>query len=144
MNMLRSFDLNKHILGIFMLALVLLSLLNAGNRGLGGYDIREVSVPEAKAMIDAGAAVIDVRDPEQFNAHHIPGAKLVELGELQAGIPKRILALKTKSIVVYCGDGVTHGPEGTAILNKAGFTKAVNLRPGFDGWQSAGMTLAKG
>jgi rhodanese-related sulfurtransferase len=125
-----------------MLSIALLWLINAGKPVR--FDVKEVSVPEAKALIDAGAAVIDVRGPEQFQARHIPGATLVALDELQSGVPARILALKAQPIVVYCGDGVTHGPEGTAILNHAGFGKAVNLKPGIEGWQNAGMAIEKG
>jgi rhodanese-related sulfurtransferase len=46
-------------------------------------------------------------------------------------------------VVIYCGDGSTSGPEATAMLNKAGFTRAVNLNPGFEGWRAAGMPVRK-
>jgi rhodanese-related sulfurtransferase len=48
------------------------------------------------------------------------------------------------AILIYCGDGVTHGPEGTEILNEAGYPNAVNLKPGIEGWARAGYAVAKG
>ena len=46
--------------------------------------------------------------------------------------------------MVYCGDGTTLGPEGTHILNKAGFAGAVNLKPGIQGWAAAGLPIEQG
>jgi len=40
-------------------------------------------------------------------------------------------------LVVHCGDGVSQGPEGTFILNQAGFAGAVNPRAGIRGWAAA-------
>jgi rhodanese-related sulfurtransferase len=142
--MARSLDLNKHVLGIFMLCLVVLAALNAGHRDPDLGNVRDVSAPEAKALIDSGAAVIDVRGGDSYRARHIPGATPVALDELRSGIPVRIEGLRTRPVVVYCGDGVTSGPIGTAILNHAGFSKAVNLKPGLEGWQKAGFPTASG
>jgi rhodanese-related sulfurtransferase len=88
--------------------------------------------------------VVDVRDKSAFNSGHIPGALLIPLDELRARIPVALEGAQTMSIVIYCGDGVTHGPEGTEILNNAGFPNAVNLNPGLDGWKKAGYPVAKG
>jgi len=63
---------------------------------------------------------------------------------LRAGIPASLQLLKDKAIVIYCGDGVTRGPESTELLNKAGFTKAVNLEHGLESWSEAGYVLQKG
>lgn len=40
---------------------------------------RRISVADAKKMIDAGTPVIDVREVNEYQTGHVPGAKLVPL-----------------------------------------------------------------
>ncbi len=105
--------------------------------------IREVSVNEAKALIDSGALVIDVREEDKYHSRHIPGALSIPLAILRMGIPGSLSHAMDKPIVVYCGDGVTTGPEGTQLLNQAGFTQAVNVKAGIGGWADAGLPVQK-
>ena len=87
--------------------------------------------------------VIDVRDEEKYNARHLPGAHSIPLALLKAGIPTILAHAKNARIVVYCSDGVTTGPEGTQILNQAGYTQAVNMKAGISGWADAGLPVLK-
>lgn len=103
-------------------------------------NVKEVSVQEAKALIDAGALVIDVRDKAVSASARLPGALLIPLEVLAAHLPQ-IEARKAESIVVYCGNGSTLGPRATELLNRAGFTHAVNLQPGIEGWRAAGHAV---
>lgn len=105
------------------------------------FDVREVGVDEARALIELGAIVVDVRGPDAYGGRHIPGAVSVPLDDLRDGVPASLASAIAKPVVVYCGDGVTIGPEGTALLNRAGFSQAVNLRPGIRGWTDAGLPV---
>lgn len=107
------------------------------------FDVKSVAVTEAKALIDAGALVIDVREQKAFDNRHIPGAILLPLAVLRIAVPATIEYAMSKPVVVYCGDGVTTGPEATQILNKAGFGGAVNVKAGIEGWAQAGLAVAK-
>lgn len=107
------------------------------------FDIKNVTVPEAKALVDTGALVIDVRSEEAYKHRHIPGAILMPLSVLRVGIPASLAYAKDKPVVVYCNDGVTTGPEGTHLLNKAGYTKAVNIKSGIEGWAGAALPIQK-
>ena len=42
------------------------------------------------------------------------------------------------------GDGIATGPEGTYVMNPAGFAAAVNLKGGIESWNSHGLPTAKG
>jgi rhodanese-related sulfurtransferase len=107
------------------------------------FDVRNVSIEEARAMIDGGAVVVDVRGKEAFAARHIPGAINVPLDALRNAIPLVLAQSIAAPVVVYCGDGERIGPEGTSLLNKGGYAKAVNLKSGIQGWADAGLTVAK-
>ena len=102
------------------------------------FKVNEVTAPEAKALIDAGAIVIDVREQAASGRNHLPGAVHLPLELLPARLAQLEYA-KAKKIVVYCGDGSTRGTRATAILNNAGFAQAVNLKSGFEGWRKAGL-----
>jgi rhodanese-related sulfurtransferase len=104
-------------------------------------NVKEVTVLEAKTLIDAGAIVIDVRDRAVSGHIHLPGAMLIPLEALAARLTQLEYA-KAQNIVVYCGNGSTLGPRAAAMLNEAGFAQAVNLKPGLEGWRSAGLPTA--
>lgn len=118
------------------LALVLALALHSGRPAQ--FNVSEVSVPEAIALIDSGALVIDVRGSPST---HLPGALLIPLEVLSARLAQMEVA-KTQPIVVYCGRGSRLGPEAAHVLTQAGFTQVVNLRPGIEGWRAAGLPVA--
>lgn len=115
-----------------------------GKSGSVAYEVPQASVAEAKALLDAGATVIDVREAGQFAYRHLPNANLVPLDVLQAGVPAWLLADKARPVVVYCNRGLGHGPAATHLLQAAGFSQVVNLTSGIEGWAAAGMPIQHG
>ena len=130
---------HKDLRQIFGFVLVIATLI-AFNRG---PSVNSVSVGEAKALMDAGALVIDVREPGTAAKAHVPGAKLIPLEALEANLPK-LETFREQAVVVYCGGGAGRGPKATALLNQAGFSRAVNLDAGFEGWRKAGLPTKAG
>ena len=54
--------------------------------------IEELLPPAAREEIDGGEAVlVDVRDPERFEAGHLPGARQRALGRERPRRPRRLL-----------------------------------------------------
>ena len=136
---LNGLDLRKHAIGVLLIFGCLIWLANTPR-----YNVKEVDAPGARELMEQGALVIDVRGQEQFDHRHIPGAILISVDELNRGIPAKLQAeARERPIIVYCGQGLGLGPEGTAILNKAGFARAVNLKSGIDGWVAAGLPVVK-
>lgn len=106
-------------------------------------EVSQLTIAQAKALIDAGAMVLDVRGSEAFEYRHIPGAISIPLAVLQTGIPAILSQAGDKPIVVYCNDGVSTGPQATEILNRAGFAQASNVQSGIEGWVAAGHAVAR-
>ncbi|WP_457417654.1 rhodanese-like domain-containing protein [Roseateles sp. P5_E7] len=115
-----------------------------GHDGAPAFNVEEVLIEEARALMAAGAWVVDVRERAAYEARHIPGALLAPLSKLESAIPAALLAVRDLPILVYCGDGRTIGPKGTHLLNAAGLAQAVNLKPGIQGWASAGLPVEHG
>lgn len=83
-------------------------------------------------QIPPGATVIDVREPEEFELFHIPGAQNVPLGEILGGfVPE---AARGENVVLQCAGGV-RSAKAVAALEKQGLTGLVSLRGGIDAWQ---------
>lgn len=142
--MIKTLDASqKNLLQYLAIALLLGAVLVYNKLNTPSYAVTQVTAAQAKTMVDNGAVVFDVREPDSFSFRHIPGAISLPLSVLEAGIPMVYENLKEKEIVVYCGDGVTRGPKSTDILNKAGYTKAVNLKPGIQGWEDAGYAMVR-
>ncbi|HKY53212.1 MAG TPA: rhodanese-like domain-containing protein [Anaerolineales bacterium] len=65
-------------------------------------EVPRVTVEEAKAAFDSGAAVIvDVRSQEAYDVSHIDGALFVPLGEFESNIANIDLP-KEQWIITYC------------------------------------------
>jgi len=75
-------------------------------------------------------ALIDVREPQEFEIAAIPGAKLIPLSQLAA----RVSELDTADeIVLQCHHG-SRSARAQAALAKFGFKKTYNLAGGIDAW----------
>lgn len=105
--------------------------------------VPEVTAEQAKALIDAGALVIDVRGGDAFDARHLPAAISLPVGILSREIPKTLTRDLSRPIIVYCNDGANSGPKGTKLLRDAGFSGAVNLKSGIEGWSKAGLPVQR-
>lgn len=103
--------------------------------------VKDISISDARALIDAGAIVVDVRDRAVSGSSHISGARLIPLENLAARMSE-VSTEKSQPIVVYCNEGTSRGPKGTALLNGAGYTNAVNLKTGIEGWRAANLPTA--
>lgn len=114
------------------------------DRSEAHFDVKQVLLEQAKQLMAAGAIVLDVRERAAYETRHIAGALLAPLSSLATRIPASLEAARTQPVIVYCGDGSSLGPQGTHILNQAGFTNAVNLQPGLQGWASAGLPIEHG
>ncbi len=99
-----------------------------------------VSVAQAAALRSQGAFILDVRQPEEWNQFHIPGATLIPLGDLSSRLTE---VPKDQNVVVYCRTGV-RSAQGRDILRQAGYTQVTSLEGGITAWQAQGEPVAAG
>ena len=82
--------------------------------------------PSARARVAAGARLVDVRTPEEFDAGHIEGAVNLPIDALPGRIGE--LGPPSTPIVVYCRSG-RRSADAAAQLRAAGFTDVLDLGP---------------
>jgi rhodanese-related sulfurtransferase len=87
------------------------------------------------------ALVVDVREPNEYGAGHVLGAKNIPLARLAAGAGEP-LKRKDRPIIVYC-DGGERAGKAASVLKREGFTRVVNLSGGLKAWQQAGLPIEK-
>jgi rhodanese-related sulfurtransferase len=104
-------------------------------------NITQISPVDAKALFDKGGVVfVDVREPDEFKAGHIPGAKSIPRGTIEWMVPKKISDDKNASIVVYCEHG-SRGALATYTLVQMGYKNVKNLEGGRAAWVKAGCPV---
>jgi rhodanese-related sulfurtransferase len=85
------------------------------------------------------ALVVDVREPGEYGAGHILGARNVPLARID-GTP--VAKNKDKPVIVYCDTG-NRSAKAAAALRSQGYARAVNLAGGLGAWQQAGLPVEK-
>jgi molybdopterin/thiamine biosynthesis adenylyltransferase/rhodanese-related sulfurtransferase len=93
------------------------------------------AVPEITAE-DAGqlknAVFLDVREPHEWDAGHVPGALHIPVGTLLTQNAPEVP--RDKELVVYCKGG-TRSRKALAYLQTLGFTNGKNMTGGFISWE---------
>jgi len=86
------------------------------------------------------ALVVDVREPGEYGAGHILGARNVPVARLgdKADLGKR----KDRPLIVYCDTG-GRASKAAAALRQQGYTQVVTLSGGLGAWQQAGLPVEK-
>lgn len=87
------------------------------------------------------AVVVDVREPEEFAAGHVTGAKNVPLGQLEQ---KLTAAVKNKSLplLLVCATGA-RANRAVATAKKLGYEQAQAVAGGLKGWKAANLPVEK-
>lgn len=101
---------------------------------------QEISIAQAEQKRTDGALMLDVREQDEWDTLHIPGATLIPLSTL----PTHLSELpKDQEIVVYCRSG-NRSKSGAEILSQAGFTNVSSMAGGITEWQTAGYPTETG
>jgi rhodanese-related sulfurtransferase len=92
---------------------------------------------DVAALLDGGdVQLIDVRQPEEYEAGRIAGSRLVELGQLAAEVDS---IDRDRLVVFYCRSGSRSAMAAEAFRG-AGFD-AHNMAGGLLDWAAAGLPL---
>lgn len=99
----------------------------------------EVDLDTFEEAHAAGAVVLDVRNPDEYEGGHVPGATLIPLGELEERLGE---VPRADPLYVICAAG---GRSLTAakFLSAAG-RRVVSVAGGTKGWISEGNPVVSG
>jgi rhodanese-related sulfurtransferase len=131
------------IAGVILMAVVAFAaiiLLQGANTATTQPLPPEINVTEAATKRDAGAFLLDVREPSEWAAAHLSGATLIPLGQL----PSRLSEVpKDKDVVVMCRTG-HRSAQGRDILLQAGYKRVTSVAGGITAWSAQGLPTVQG
>ncbi|EKS42114.1 rhodanese-like domain-containing protein [Afipia broomeae] len=93
---------------------------------------------EALRLINEGALLIDVREPDEHARERIPDAKLVPLSRLTTPLDRN----EAQQLIFHCRSGSRTGAAADKLAAAAG-GEAYILRGGLDAWQAAGLPVLR-
>ena len=105
-------------------------------------NITEISPHDAAAKLKSGEAVmIDVRDKDEWEEGHIPGATHLSRGTVELDIEEKVPD-PNAMIICHCGGG---GRSALAAesLQRMGYKNVRSMAGGFKAWKVAGLPTTK-
>ena len=98
--------------------------------------IREVTPREAASMRKQPSVIfLDVREPNEWNLGHVPGAMHIPRGQLESHIEPRVP--REATVVVYCAAG-NRSALAADTLQQMGYANVVSMADGWRGWVQNG------
>lgn len=127
---------------LFVALGVILFLLAAGPISQQMHGIKNVNVAQTVQLLNReNAVVVDVCEPKEFSAGHVPNAINLPLGSLKDRL-REIEKHKNRPIIVSCRSG-NRSLKGAVLLRKHGFPTVYNLAGGLQAWERDNLPLEK-
>jgi len=105
-------------------------------------NITETSPADAAAKLNSGEAVIvDVRDKDEWDEGHIPGALHMSRGTIELDIEEKVPETNAM-IICHCGGG-GRSALATESLQKMGYKNVRSMAGGFKAWKAARLPTTK-
>jgi molybdopterin/thiamine biosynthesis adenylyltransferase/rhodanese-related sulfurtransferase len=103
-------------------------------------EISELDASSARERIESGEpVVVDVREQDEWDEGHIPGAVHVPRGHLESRI-ERLAPDPARPVVVYCSAG-NRSAFAAKTLAELGYEDVVSLAGGFTDWKRNGYPV---
>ena len=104
-------------------------------------EIDEISTIDAHERLESsdGPLFVDVREPDEWDEGHIPGAIYTGRGRLEQRI-EGLVPDKSRQLVVYCSAG-SRSAFAAKVLEDLGYVNVVNLAGGFSDWKRNGFDV---
>jgi molybdopterin/thiamine biosynthesis adenylyltransferase/rhodanese-related sulfurtransferase len=101
-------------------------------------EIEEIDAPAAAALVGSEDAVfVDVRERDEWDEGHIPGAIHVPRGNLESRIENAV-ADRSARIVLYCAAG-SRSAFAAKTLEELGYDDVASLAGGYTDWKRNGF-----
>jgi rhodanese-related sulfurtransferase len=98
-----------------------------------------ITPEKAKRLLDDGALLIDVREPDEHARERIPGARLLPLSRLEQA---DLTADMSKPVLFHCRSGARTLTNAPRLAAKAEGCDAYVVEGGLEAWKKAGLPVA--
>src|SRR5437868_2575419 len=102
--------------------------------------IDEVDPAAVREQIGNGAVIVDVREPEEWSAGHIPGAIHVPKSYLESRIEGAVPD-REKHVILYCASGNRSAWATRTLVEDLGYEHVESMTGGFTLWKDRGYEV---
>jgi molybdopterin/thiamine biosynthesis adenylyltransferase/rhodanese-related sulfurtransferase len=102
--------------------------------------IEEVDPSEVKPHLGNGVVLVDVRENEEWDAGHIPGALHVPRGYLESRIDGAVPD-RSQRLVVYCASGTRSALAAHTLKDLLGYEDVASMTGGITLWKDRGYDV---
>ena len=111
-------EMKRMLLLLFSLLLLLAGC--SGNTADSSY--QQITQEEAKEMMDTqNVVILDVREQNEYDGGHIPGAVLLPVGTIDETAAAEVIPDKDSTVLVYCRSG-NRSKTASSKLAELGYT----------------------
>jgi molybdopterin/thiamine biosynthesis adenylyltransferase len=102
--------------------------------------IDEVDPAAVREQVGNGAVIVDVREPEEWGAGHIPGAVHVPKSYLESRIEGAVPD-RSGHVVLYCASGNRSAWAARTLIEDLGYEHVESMTGGFTLWKDRGYEV---
>jgi molybdopterin/thiamine biosynthesis adenylyltransferase/rhodanese-related sulfurtransferase len=102
--------------------------------------IDEVDPSEVKSHLGNGVVLVDVRESEEWDAGHIPGAVHVPRGYLESRIDAAV-GDRSQRVVLYCASGQRSALAAHTLQSLLGYEDVASMTGGITLWKDRGYDV---
>src|SRR5215213_7936554 len=102
--------------------------------------VEEVDPAEVREHLGNGVVLVDVRESEEWDAGHIPGAKHVPRGYLESRIEDAV-ADRDQRVVIYCASGQRSALAAHTLREQLGYENVASMNGGITLWKDRGYEV---
>ena len=102
--------------------------------------VDEIDPADARNQLGNGAVLVDVRESEEFESGHIPGAQHVPRGYLESRIENAVPD-RSQHVVLYCASGQRSALAAHTLSDLLGYEHVESLKGGITLWKDRGYEV---
>lgn len=127
---------------LFVALGVVLFLLAVGPVSQRMHGVKNANAAQAVQLLNReNGVVVDVCEPREFGAGHLPNAINLPLSSLKDRL-RDLDKYKNRPVIVSCRSG-NRSLKGAVILRKHGFSTVYNLAGGLQAWERDNLPVEK-
>src|SRR5579863_3968007 len=102
--------------------------------------ITEIDPAAVHELIGDGAAIVDVRETEEFASGHLPGAKHVPRSYLESRI-EGVVPDRSQRVILYCASGIRSALGARTLADDLGYETVESMTGGITLWKDRGYEV---
>jgi molybdopterin/thiamine biosynthesis adenylyltransferase/rhodanese-related sulfurtransferase len=102
--------------------------------------VEEVDPAEVSEHLGNGIVLVDVRESEEWDRGHIPGAVHVPRGYLESRIDGAV-GDRDRRVIVYCASGQRSALAAHTLAEQLGYTNVASMNGGITLWKDRGYKV---